>query len=103
MGNQGVALYENTSVAKIHKIRDGFQVHTTRGEVNAREVIVATNGYTDRMVKELKPKEFPVGSYIIVTEPLSQEMQDTLSPKQRMYYDSKNFQDIINSTISVSL
>ena len=91
VGNQGVALYENTSVAKIHKIRDGFQVHTTRGEVNAREVIVATNGYTDRMVKELKPKVFPVGSYIIVTEPLSQEMQDTLSPKQRMYYDSKNF------------
>ena len=89
--NQGVALYENTSVAKIHKIRDGFQVHTSRGEVNAREVIVATNGYTDRMVKELKPKVFPVGSYIIVTEPLSQEMQDTLSPKRRMYYDSKNF------------
>ena len=32
-----------------------------------------------------------MGSYIIVTEPLNQEMQDKLSPKRRMYYDSKNF------------
>ena len=32
-----------------------------------------------------------MGSYIIVTEPLDQEMQDQLSPKRRMYYDSKNF------------
>jgi len=42
-------------------------------------------------VPGLKPKVFPVGSYIIVTEPLPQDLQDKLSPKQRMFYDSKRF------------
>ena len=43
------------------------------------------------LVPELKPKVFPVGSYIIVTEPLPQDLQDELSPKRRMFYDSKWF------------
>ena len=59
--------------------------------MRSKEVVIATNGYTDKLVPKLKPKIFPVGSYIIVTEPLDQEMQDKLSPKRRMYYDSKNF------------
>ena len=59
--------------------------------MKAQEVIIATNGYTDMLVPELKPKVFPVGSYIIVTEPLPQDLQDILSPKRRMFYDSKWF------------
>jgi glycine/D-amino acid oxidase-like deaminating enzyme len=32
-----------------------------------------------------------VGSYIIVSEPLPADLQHKLSPKKRMFYDSKNF------------
>jgi glycine/D-amino acid oxidase-like deaminating enzyme len=32
-----------------------------------------------------------VGSYIIVSEPLPKNLQNKLSPKGRMFYDSKNF------------
>ena len=39
----------------------------------------------------LKPLIFPVGSYIVVTEPLSEDLQNIISPKKRMYYDSKWF------------
>ena len=87
----GAQLCENTPVQKIEKIATGFNIHTGQGVLQAKEVVVATNGYTDRLVPQLKPKVFPVGSYIIVTEPLSPDLQQTLSPKGRMFYDSKWF------------
>ncbi len=64
---------------------------TSTGAIKATEVLIATNGYTDQLVPQLKPKVFPVGSYIIVTEPLSAEMQRKLSPKGRMFYTSQIF------------
>jgi glycine/D-amino acid oxidase-like deaminating enzyme len=57
----------------------------------AQEVLVATNGYTDRLIPRLKARIFPVGSYIIVTEPLPPALQAEISPKGRMFYDSKWF------------
>jgi len=87
----GALLYEHSSVSHIKKERDCFEISTTHGTLKSKEVIIATNGYTDRLVPKLKPKIFPVGSYIIVTEPLTQDLQNQLSPKKRMYYDSKNF------------
>jgi glycine/D-amino acid oxidase-like deaminating enzyme len=84
-------LCENCDVTRLEKTAVGFNVHTTQGIVKAKEVLVATNGYTDRLIPQLKPRIFPVGSYIIVTEPLSAEMQQEVSPKGRMFYDTKNF------------
>jgi len=85
----GAALCEQTAVTRIEREGNGYQIHTSRGVLAAKEVVVATNGYTDRLVPKLKPRVFPVGSYIIVTEPLPLELQRELSPKGRMFYDSK--------------
>ena len=87
----GVRLYENTRVEKICRNNGAHELITSKGDMKAGEVIIATNGYTDMLVRELKPKVFPVGSYIIVSEPLPQALQDILSPKRRMFYDSKWF------------
>jgi len=88
---RGAFLCEERSVTGIEPQPKGFNVHTAQGVVVAKEVVIATNGYTDMLVPKMKPRVFPVGSYIIVTEPLSQEMQKELSPKGRMFYDSKSF------------
>ncbi len=87
----GAHLCENTRVKQVEKVANGFKLHTSQGVLAAKEVVVATNGYTDMLVPKLKPKVFPVGSYIIVTEPLSADLQAKLSPKGRMFYDSKWF------------
>lgn len=87
----GAALCEQTDVTRIQQQRQGFDVHTSQGVVQAREVIIATNGYTDRLVPGLKPKIFPVGSYIIVTEPLPLELRERISPTGRIFADSKWF------------
>jgi glycine/D-amino acid oxidase-like deaminating enzyme len=68
-----------------------FAVGTSRGMVLAREILVATNGYTSNALPALRRGIFPVGSYIIVTEPLAPALQAELSPHRRMFFDSKNF------------
>ena len=87
----GVKLCKDTHVEKINRNGSGHELITSKGDMKAQEVIIATNGYTDMLVPELKPKVFPVGSYVVVTEPLPQDLQDILSPKRRMFYDSKWF------------
>ena len=92
ISNLGVQLCEQTDVLDIEKNDSNyFRLITSKGDVRAKKVIIATNGYTDRLVPRLKPLIFPVGSYIVVTEPLSEDLQNIISPKKRMYYDSKWF------------
>jgi glycine/D-amino acid oxidase-like deaminating enzyme len=87
----GAILCENSQVNSIKNEPNGFEVMTSQGSIKAKEVVIATNGYTDMLIPKLKPKVFPVGSYIIVSEPLPKDLQNKLSPKGRMFYDSKNF------------
>jgi len=89
--NYGVQLFENNKVHSIKKIGEVYEVLTDKGALKAKKVVVATNGYTDMLVPELKPKVFPVGSYIIVSDVLPEKLQKKLSPKGRMFYDSKWF------------
>ena len=87
----GVYLCEKSRVDSIKREGSFYEVLTARGLIKAKDVIIATNGYTDSLVPELKSKIFPVGSYIIVSDILSKELQTCISPKGRMFYDSKWF------------
>src|SRR5208282_4563844 len=68
-----------------------FYLSTPRGDMAAREVILASGGYTTGATPALRKKIIPIGSYIIVTEVLEEGMARELSPKNRMIYDSKHF------------
>jgi glycine/D-amino acid oxidase-like deaminating enzyme len=91
----GVAIVENTRVEKIERESrqgsQGWSVTTFRGILRAREVFVATSGYTSSVTPALQKKIVPIGSYIIVTEPLLEELATQASPRNRMIYDSKNY------------
>ena len=60
----------------------GFTVTTPRGAFKARDVIVATNGYTGPLTRWLRRRVIPIGSYMIATEPLAPEVMARLIPKQ---------------------
>src|SRR5580704_10859302 len=91
----GVAIVENTHAEKIEREprqgAQGWRVATPRGTLWAREVFVATSGYTSGVTPSLQKKIVPIGSYIIVTEPLPEELAAQVSPRNRMIYDSKNY------------
>jgi glycine/D-amino acid oxidase-like deaminating enzyme len=69
----------------------GFRVTSSAGTVEARDVLLATNGYTNGAAPELQRRFIPIGSYIIATEPLDASTADALLPRRRMAFDSKNF------------
>lgn len=91
VANRGAQLVEHAPVTRIDVVKGGFRLHTPKGELRAKEVLLATNGYTTGLVPIARTGIFPVGSYIIVTEPLPPDLQGELSPKERMFYDSKYF------------
>jgi len=86
-----VPLSPRTRVATIACERGAFRLATTRGELAAKEVVVATNGYTDRAVPFLRRRILPIGSYIVTTEPLSEALVRSVAPGGRVFFDSKNF------------
>ena len=68
-----------------------FSIQTKRGPLNAESVFVATAGYTGNVIKKLQKKVIPIGSFIIVTERLSDKLAHELSPKNRMIFDFKHY------------
>jgi len=91
----GANVYEGTKVQQIERGSrngtTGFKIKTNRGAVFARNVLVATSGYTSAATPALQRKVIPIGSFIITTEPVSDSLARELSPCNRMIYDSKHF------------
>jgi glycine/D-amino acid oxidase-like deaminating enzyme len=87
----GAQLLDRTRVEGIERQRGVYRLRTSRGTLGARSVFVATSGYTGAATPALARRIIPIGSYIIVTQPLSEELAHAASPRNRMIFDSKNF------------
>jgi glycine/D-amino acid oxidase-like deaminating enzyme len=91
----GANLFEHTRVHTIERDsrqgEAGWKIQTSRGPMWAHEVMVATSGYTGPATPKLQRKIIPIGSFIIATQVLPQELAQELSPRNRMIYDSKNY------------
>jgi glycine/D-amino acid oxidase-like deaminating enzyme len=91
----GAHLYENARVERVERETSSgarrFRVHTAKGTLTAREVLLASGAYTTGATPSLRRKIIPIGSYIIATERLPDALARELSPRQRMIYDSKHF------------
>lgn len=87
----GAVVHDRTAVAGLERVGAGVRLHTTRGDVDAAQAIVATNAYMDTAVPWLERRVLPVGSYIIATEVLDPALAASVSPTGRMMVDTKNF------------
>jgi glycine/D-amino acid oxidase-like deaminating enzyme len=87
---EGVQVVPHCSVTGINREADGrFEVVTSTGRVKARDVVVATNGYTGPLTPWLRRRVIPIGSYMIATEPLPAQLMDRLMPKDRIVSDTR--------------
>jgi len=85
----GARIHEGTEVTALSPSPKGHRLLTSRGRLEAAEVLVATNGYTGAATPELRRTVIPIGSHIIVTEPLGKDLADELMPNRRMAWDTK--------------
>jgi glycine/D-amino acid oxidase-like deaminating enzyme len=87
----GAEIHEKAGVEAVHRLGGTrHELVTSRGRIRADKVLVATSGYTTRPFRWQQVRIAPVGSFIIVTEPLGKEVCDQLMPTRRMASDSKN-------------
>jgi glycine/D-amino acid oxidase-like deaminating enzyme len=84
----GATVVGNAPVGNMTRDENGFRLTTPSGVTVARDVVVATNGYTGRVTQALRRRVIPVTSYMIATEPLSPILMAALMPKGRMLTDS---------------
>ena len=76
----GVVTHGSCAVLALEQMHDGYAVHTARGIVRARQVLIATNGYTGPLSPWHRRRVIPIGSYIIATEQLDEALVQKLIP-----------------------
>ena len=88
----GVQIFEQSPVTGIeHGKRP--KVKTANGYVQADSVVLAGNAYSLLEPKHLSNLVFPAGSYVIATEPLSEEMVNEINPLDLSACDSNEVVD----------
>jgi len=87
----GALLCARARVNRIERRGSRFLLQTDRGTLKAESVLVATSGYTGNATKKLQRRIIPIGSFIIATERLSDQLANELSPKNRMIFDYKHY------------
>jgi glycine/D-amino acid oxidase-like deaminating enzyme len=86
----GAALAPHTRATDLVRSSGRWQVTTSRGVVDAGEVLLATNAYAGALLPALQRRVLPMGSFIIATEPLTVAQADAVLPTRRMCFNDRN-------------
>lgn len=85
----GALVFGNSHVESIQRDGKGFHLRVGSAQVHARDVLVATNGYTGPSTPWMRRRVIPIGSFIIATEPQPESLIRRLSPKDRMISETR--------------
>jgi glycine/D-amino acid oxidase-like deaminating enzyme len=85
----GAELIGHCAATNIERDGSGFRVTTARGVIQARDVVIATNGYSGVLAPWQQRRVIPIGSYMLATEPMALERAAKLMPQQRVFSDTR--------------
>ncbi len=83
----GATILGGTRVDAIQGSKGDFSLATARGRIGAREVVVATNGYTGPATPWLRRRLVPIDAFMVATEPLAPGTMSALLPNRRCFHD----------------
>lgn len=86
----GVAVYEATPAQRIERCDAGqgarWRVIAPGGSVRARHVVLCCSAYIDGLDKRLSNAHFPVQTYVMVTNPVSEsDLKDSINTEAALY------------------
>ena len=84
----GAEIYEDSAVLDYSGDKE-VVVRTAKGNVKARYVLLACNGYLDKLEPRIAGKIMPIKSLMLATEPLSDEMCKRINRDDIAVADSK--------------
>jgi len=77
----GALIYEGSPVTAIRR-NGAFLLSTPQGQIKAEKIAFATNAYS-HLIPQLRRKQVPAFTHMVVTEPLSAEQLGTIGWKNR--------------------
>jgi len=88
----GAVIVHDTSVERLNRSGQGFDILTSGGRVRAGKVVIATNGYSSEDLPDwLAGRYMPAQSSVIVTRPLTdEELHAAGWTSQQMVYDTRH-------------
>ncbi|EAT13853.1 FAD-binding oxidoreductase [Bermanella marisrubri] len=91
--NLGVTIFEQSPVTDIEyaheRNSDQHKISTKKGYVTANQLVICGNAYVAGLDKELEGTVLPAGSYVIATEPLSEEIANKVLPQDMAVCDQR--------------
>ncbi|MFC4276601.1 NAD(P)/FAD-dependent oxidoreductase [Achromobacter aloeverae] len=85
----GAKIHGQAPVARIARVPGGYDVTSGRGTVRAREVVIATNGYTGPEMAGLDRRVVPIATYMIATDELAPGLAEDILPTNRAVSESR--------------
>ncbi|MDA9877312.1 FAD-binding oxidoreductase [bacterium] len=83
----GVVIYENSRVTSYSGTP--VVVKTDQGQVTASEMILACNGYIEKLEPKINGYIMPINNFVLATEPLSDELAQQVAPLDTSMADSR--------------
>lgn len=95
---RGARVYESASVTGLQRLPHGWRAITRRGSIECAQVLVATGATSVGPFDWYRRRLAPVGSFIVVTEPLDPARLRALLPHRRSYVTSRNIGNYFRAT-----
>ena len=83
----GVTIYEHSRVLSYGGAP--LVIKTGEGQVTATEIILACNGYIEKLEPKINGYIMPINNFVLATEPLSDELANAIIPKDTSMADSR--------------
>lgn len=81
----GVKVFSHSPAVSLTRLANGWEVKTPEGCVVARNVVLACGGYLAGLRSEVDASVLPIATYVMVTEPLGDRMNDILTTRAAIY------------------
>ncbi len=85
----GARVLGSCAVHNLRRDAEHWLLDTAGGRVRARDVVIATNGYTGAFSSWHRRRVIPIGSYVIATEPMGTDFIGSLIPGGRVITDTR--------------
>ena len=77
--SEGVQLFEKTPALNYKTTNNRIVATTPSGSITADRVVMACNGYLEKLCPTIAPNIMPINNFIVASEPLSDELADQVN------------------------